>query len=59
MLELEASPEAKIDLLDIWLYIAEYQPVNADRYPDKLQEKAQKLAGFRILGGIGQSWRKR
>lgn len=40
MLELETSPEAKYDLLQICLYIAEDQPINADRYLDKPQEKA-------------------
>jgi toxin ParE1/3/4 len=46
MLELGVSPEAENDLLEIWLYIAEDQPVNADRYLDKLHEKALKLAEF-------------
>lgn len=50
MLELEISTEAENDLLDTWLYIAEDQPINADRYLDKLQEKAQKLAEFPDLG---------
>jgi Plasmid stabilisation system protein. len=50
MLELEVSPEAENDLLEIWLYIAEDQPINADRDLDKLHEKARKLAGFADLG---------
>lgn len=50
MLELEISPEAENDLLETWLYIAEDQPINADRYLDKLQETAQKLAEFPDLG---------
>ena len=50
ILELETSSEAEGDLLAIWLYIAEDQPVNADRYLDKLQEKALKLAEFPDLG---------
>jgi len=50
MLELEISTEAENDLLDTWLYIAEDQPINADRDLDKLQEKAQKLAEFPDLG---------
>ena len=49
-MELEISAEAETDLLNIWLYIAEDQPINADRYLDKLQEKAQKLAEFPDLG---------
>ena len=50
MLELDTSPEAEEDLLGIWLYIAEDQPINADRYLDKLQEKALRLAEFPDLG---------
>jgi toxin ParE1/3/4 len=44
------SPEAEQDLIDIWLHIAEDQPVNADRFLERLQEKAQKLAEFTDLG---------
>jgi len=44
------SPEAEQDLIDIWLYIAEDQPVNADHFLERLQEKAQKLAEFTDLG---------
>jgi toxin ParE1/3/4 len=44
------SPEAEQDLIDIWLYIAEDQPVNADRFLERLQEIAQKLAEFTDLG---------
>ena len=36
MAALVISPEAEIDLLDIWLYIAEDHPDNADRFLDKL-----------------------
>lgn len=50
MLELEISPQAENDLVETWLYVAEDQPINADRYLDKLQEKAQKLAEFPDLG---------
>ena len=50
MLELEISIAAENDLLETWLYIAEDQPINADRYLDKLQQKAQKLAEFPDLG---------
>lgn len=44
------SPEAEQDLIDIWLHIAEDQPINADRFLERLQEKAQKLAEFKDLG---------
>lgn len=50
MLALETSPEAESDLLDIWLYIARDQPVNADRFLDKLLKKAMRLAEFPALG---------
>lgn len=39
MLTLVKSPKAEEeeeDLIDIWLYIAEDQPVNADRFLDRL-----------------------
>ena len=58
MLELEISPQAENDLVETWLYIAEDQPVNADRYLDKLQEKAQKLAEFPDLGRDRQRLRR-
>jgi len=38
------SPEAEQDLIDIWLYIAEDSPVNADLYTDKLYDKGIILA---------------
>lgn len=50
MLELEISPEAENDLLEIWLYIADDHPVNADRYLDKLHEKIIKLIEFPDIG---------
>jgi plasmid stabilization system protein ParE len=39
MSELILSPEAEQDLVDIWIYIAEDSPVNADHYVDKLYDK--------------------
>jgi toxin ParE1/3/4 len=44
MLDLIISSKAEADLIDIWLYIAEDQPVNADRFLDKLNETAKALA---------------
>ncbi len=44
------SPEAEQDLLDIWLYIAEDSPVNADRFLGRLEGKALKLAEFTEIG---------
>lgn len=50
MLRLETSPEAEADLLDIWLYIANDQLINADRFLDRLQGKILKLTQFPDLG---------
>ena len=50
MLKLEVSIEAENDLLDIWFYIAQDQPANADRYLEKLQQTALKLAETPGLG---------
>jgi len=47
---LTISPEAEQDLLDIWLYIAEDNPVNADRFLDRLEGQALKLAEFTEIG---------
>lgn len=44
------SPDAEQDLLDIWLYIAEDSPKNADRFLDRLEGKAMKLAEFKNIG---------
>ena len=38
------SPEAEQDLVDIWVYIAEDSPVNADHYVDKLYDTGILLA---------------
>lgn len=38
------------DLLEIWLYIAEDSPANADQFLDRLNEKAKKLAEFPLMG---------
>lgn len=50
MLKLEVSPEAEVDLVDIWAYIAADQPSNADKFLDKIQGVAQKLAELPSLG---------
>lgn len=44
------SPEAEQDLLDIWLYIAEDNPTNADRFLDRLEANALKLVEFTEIG---------
>ncbi|HET9679490.1 MAG TPA: type II toxin-antitoxin system RelE/ParE family toxin [Gammaproteobacteria bacterium] len=50
MLTLKTSPEAESDLLNIWLYIANDQPVNADRFLDRLQEKLRMITEFPDMG---------
>ena len=50
MTNLIVSPEAEQDLIDIWLYIAEDQPTNADRFLERLEKKAKRLAEFSDLG---------
>jgi len=50
MLNTEVSPEAENDLLSVWLYIAEDQPVNADRFLDKLLKVIERLAEFPLMG---------
>lgn len=44
MLKLIKSPKAEADLINIWLYIAEDQPENADRFLDRLDAAAMALA---------------
>lgn len=44
MLKLIRSAKAELDLIDIWLYIAADQPINADRFLDKLNKAAESLA---------------
>lgn len=44
------STEAEQDLLDIWLYIAEDSPKNADCFLDRLEGKAIKLTEFTKIG---------
>ena len=50
MLTLIKSPASEEDLIDIWLYVAEDQPVNADRLLDRLQEVMIKLAEMSKMG---------
>ena len=50
MTQLIISTAADQDLLEVWLYIAEDNIVNADRFLDKFNEKALKLAEFSGMG---------
>ena len=47
MLELELTPRADQDLLDIWLYTAEaWSPLQADKYSDEFFETFQTLCSM-------------
>ena len=50
MLELIKSPQSESDLIDIWLYVVEDQPVNADRLLDRLNEAVLRLAEMPGMG---------
>ena len=50
MATLIKSPQAEQDLLDIWLYIAEDNMDNADRFLDKINDTVQRLAEFKDIG---------
>jgi toxin ParE1/3/4 len=43
-------PQAETDLDDIWWYIAQDNPDNADRLLDKIEERCQWLAQFPRMG---------
>lgn len=43
-------PEAESDLEEIWWYIAQDSPDNADRFLDRIQESCLALAGFPKMG---------
>ena len=46
------APEAEQDLVDIWLFIAEDSPANADNFVDRLYAQARQLAEFPLLGKL-------
>lgn len=50
MAEVILAPQAEQDLLEIWLYIADDQPVHADRFLDRLETATQRLAAFTEIG---------
>ncbi len=50
MAQLIISPTANHDLLDIWDYIADDSPVNADRFLEHLINSAQNLLGWGETG---------
>lgn len=50
MSRLLKRPEAKDDLKEIWGYIAQDSPQNADKLLDRIQEKFLALADFPKMG---------
>lgn len=50
MPEVERSPEARADLLQIWLYVAERNPRAADQLLDLIDQKCRLLAEMPGMG---------
>ncbi len=50
MLRILKSPEAEHDLDEIWWYIAQDNPDNADKLLDEIGETSRKLARFTNMG---------
>ncbi len=50
MAEVTLAPQAEQDLFEIWLYIADDEPTNADRFLDRLKTAAERLAAFTDIG---------
>ncbi|MCI0488370.1 MAG: type II toxin-antitoxin system RelE/ParE family toxin [Blastocatellia bacterium] len=44
------SESAHADLLEIWEYLAEDNPISADAFIDTLNEKCRMIAGFPEMG---------
>jgi toxin ParE1/3/4 len=50
MLRILKCPEAENDIEEIWLYIAQDNPDNADKFLDEIEETSRKLARFTSMG---------
>lgn len=50
MAEVTLAPQAGQDPLEIWLYIADDQPVHPDRFLNRLETAAHRLAAFTEIG---------
>ncbi len=50
MLRILKRPEAENDIEEIWLYIAQDNPDNADNLLDEIEETSLKLARFTSMG---------
>ncbi|OIP92169.1 MAG: type II toxin-antitoxin system RelE/ParE family toxin [Syntrophobacterales bacterium CG03_land_8_20_14_0_80_58_14] len=50
MLRIHKSPVAENDLDEIWWYIAQDNPGNADKFIDEIEATCRKLARFKSMG---------
>ena len=50
MLRIHKSPQAENDLDEIWWYIAQDNPDNADKLLDEIEETSRKLVRFTDMG---------
>ena len=50
MLRILRSPEAENDLDEIWWFIAQDNPGNADKLIDEIESTSRKLARFKSMG---------
>ena len=50
MLRIHKSPAAENDLDEIWWYIAQDSPVNADKFIDEIETTCRQLARFTSMG---------
>ena len=50
MLRILKRPEAENDLDEIWWYIAQDNPVNADKFIDEIEATCRKVARFKNMG---------
>jgi toxin ParE1/3/4 len=58
MTRLLKRPEAESDLDEIWWYIAQDSPNNADRFLDRIQERCLALSGFPQMGANREELKK-
>jgi toxin ParE1/3/4 len=50
MAEVRRSPQAHLDLVQLWLYVGERDPRAADRLLDRIEAKCRLLAGMPGMG---------
>jgi len=50
MLHVFTRPRAEADLVDIWIYIAQDSPANADHLLERIRETLNRLAAMPFMG---------